>query len=62
MTKIKELEDNPAGVQLSFRSDTRRKDPPDMVNMTPVGRGGFDCYTGKNSEKLKTVIHDLLHL
>lgn len=54
-----ELGDNSAGGQISFRSNTKRlvirakiQTVHNMVNMTPVGQCGFDCYVGKQKDDL----------
>lgn len=59
---INEFGANTAGGQISFRSDTTRvylrvttQLVHDMVNMTPAGQCGFDCYVGKNRQELKFV-------
>lgn len=55
-----ELGEHTVGGQISFRSDTKQvvikaklKEVHNMMNMTPVGQCGFDCYIGKDRQHLK---------
>lgn len=52
--------ENTAGGQIAFRTNSTRillkaeiKNKHNMVNMTAVGQSGFDCYIGRNGERLK---------
>lgn len=59
---INEFGFHTAGGQISFRSNSQNiyikattDLTHDMVNMTPIGQCGFDCYAGENRQNLKFV-------
>lgn len=57
---LDQLGTHTAGAQISFRTNSDRiyikaatETPHNMLNMTPAGQCGFDCYAGRNREQLR---------
>lgn len=61
-SNINELGTNTAGGQIAFQSNTTKvyikaktRSVHNMVNMTPTGQCGFDCYIGKDRQNLRFI-------